>query len=62
MKLNIPADFGDTFYMINDEAQDPCTLVGLYVVGDGGIKYQLSYLGTIFTVYDYECTKEKRIG
>ena len=61
MKINIKADFGDKFYIINDDEQVQLILVGVIILQEGCIKYELSHCGEVYTVFDYECSRDKRV-
>lgn len=53
MTIKTKLEYGDVVYIKNDPEQKEYTFVGL-ICRPGSIKYELSYLGDIIELYDFE--------
>lgn len=59
MKINIPFEFGEQVYMKNDPKQEAVTIIGFVVYPNNNLQLILSYMGTIYELYDFEVSKTK---
>ena len=53
MTIKAKYDFGDSLYIKHDPEQREYELIGI-VVRPGNIAYELSYLGEIIEMYDFQ--------
>jgi hypothetical protein len=60
MKLKTEYDIEQIVYIRADPDQLPHTIIGI-IIEPGAVRYKLSYLGDIFTLYNFEISKEKTI-
>jgi len=51
-------EYGDIVYIKNDPEQKEYTFVGV-VARPGSIKYELSYLGDLIELYDFEVDSKR---
>lgn len=60
MVIKVNKKFGDSLYIINDPNQLEYILVGI-ICRPGSISYELSYLGEIIELYDFEVSDTKDV-
>lgn len=60
MTIKTKFKFGDSVYVKNDSAQIEYLLVGV-IQRPGSLSYELSYLGDIIEVYEFEVSDTKDI-
>lgn len=56
IKIKTDLEWGSVWYVKNDPYQLPHLLVGLYILPSNQFKFQLSYMGEIVELYDFEVT------
>jgi hypothetical protein len=59
IKIKTDLEFGDVFYMKNDPDQTEHLLVGIIICPGNQFKFQLSYLGDVCTVWDFETSRTR---
>ena len=57
IKIRTDLEFGDVWYIKNDPEQLERLLVGVVFLPGGQLKFELSYMGEVVTVWDFECSK-----
>jgi len=62
IKIKTDLEWGQTFYLKNDEAQLDRALVGVVLLPGNTVKFQLSLLGEIVEAYDFECSSTKDLN
>lgn len=58
IRIKTDLEWGQVFYLKNDELQLEHSLVGIVVEPPNQIKFRLSYCGDVVEVYDFEATQE----
>lgn len=59
IKIKTDLEFGDVFYLKNDPEQMEHVLVGVLFLPGNQLKFQLSYMGDVCTVWDFETSKDR---
>lgn len=59
IKIKTDLEWGDVRYIKNDPDQFEHSLVGVILKPNGGVMFQLSFMGEIFEVWDFETSAEK---
>ena len=60
MVIKTKHKFGDTLFIKNDPSQLEYTLIGV-IQRPGAMSYELSYLGDVVEVYDFEVSDTKDV-
>jgi hypothetical protein len=58
IKIKTDLEFGSTWFLKSDPEQLPHLLVGIIIKPGNIFKFQLSYMGDVCAVYDFEATDE----
>lgn len=58
MTIKIKLEYGDTVFIKQDPEQKEYTFVGV-IAQPGSIKYELSYLGDVVELFDFEVSSEQ---
>lgn len=59
ISLKTDLNWGDVFYIKNDPDQFEHLLVGVIHLPGKQLKFQLSYMGEVITVWDFEVSKDR---
>lgn len=59
ISLKTDLEWGDVFYLKNDADQFEHLLIGVVIMPGKQVKLQLSYMGEVIEVWDFECSKER---